>query len=125
MTKPLALVFYESLLPGSQLVNRLQDLGYRVITCTQAADLVRQTRESKPFVMIVDLSSQQADLCEIVRELKKSPDTEHIPILTFARDGQDGLRSRAHGAGATLVTGDVAIVTHLAQLLDQVLEVGL
>jgi len=27
MTQPLALVFYEKLLPGSQLVNRLQDLN--------------------------------------------------------------------------------------------------
>ena len=30
MTQPLALVLYEKLLPGSQLVNRLQDLNYRV-----------------------------------------------------------------------------------------------
>ncbi len=30
MTQPLALVFYEKLMPGSQLVNRLQDLNYRV-----------------------------------------------------------------------------------------------
>ena len=30
MTQPLALVLYERLLPGSQLVNRLQDLNYRV-----------------------------------------------------------------------------------------------
>jgi CheY-like chemotaxis protein len=125
MTQPLALVFYESLLPGSQLVNKLQDLGYRVVTCTHAPDLARQAKEAKPFVMVIDLTSQQANLCEIVRELKQSPETGHIPILSFTRDGQDDLRARAHGAGATLVTGDVAVLAHLPQLLDQVLEVEL
>ena len=34
MTQPLALVFYEKLMPGSQLVNRLQDLNYRVQAVT-------------------------------------------------------------------------------------------
>ena len=40
MTKPLALVFYERLMPGSQLVNGLQDLGYRVLAITEAALLM-------------------------------------------------------------------------------------
>ena len=29
MTQPLAIVFYENLLPGRQVVNKLTDLGYR------------------------------------------------------------------------------------------------
>ena len=37
MTQPLALVLYEKLLPGSQLVNRLQDLNYRVQTIADPA----------------------------------------------------------------------------------------
>ena len=35
MTQPLALVWYEKLMPGSKLVNRLQDLGYRVLTAPE------------------------------------------------------------------------------------------
>ena len=35
--QPLALVLYEKLLPGTQLVNRLQDLNYRVQTVNDAA----------------------------------------------------------------------------------------
>src|SRR2546423_14440364 len=40
MTQPLALVFYESLMPGSQVVNRLQDLKYRVQTINDPAMLL-------------------------------------------------------------------------------------
>jgi CheY-like chemotaxis protein len=124
MTKPLALVFYEALLPGSQLVNRLQDLGYQVLTHSQASSLVAQVKESRPFLLVMDLVSQQADLCQVIRELRQAHETNHIPVLAFAKEGQEKLREDAHAAGATLVAGDVAVLSHLPQLLERVLEVS-
>ena len=50
MTQPLALVLYEKLLPGSQLVNRLQDLNYRVQVIPDAEKLVRE--EQRRFELI-------------------------------------------------------------------------
>jgi CheY-like chemotaxis protein len=123
MTKPLALVFYEALLPGSQLVNRLQDLGYRVLTHSQASTLLAQVKETLPFLIVIDLASQEADLCAVIRDLRKGAETAHIPVLAFAKDGQEQLRGSAHAAGATLVAGDAAVLAHLPQLLEQVLEV--
>ena len=41
MIQPLALVFYERLLPGSQVVNRLQDMRYRVQVVGDPAGLVK------------------------------------------------------------------------------------
>jgi CheY-like chemotaxis protein len=125
MTKPLALVFYEGLLPGSQLVNRLEDLGYEVLAHTQASTLVAQAKETKPFLMVIDLASRQAEICSVIRELRSAPETAHIPVLAFAKDGQEELRTGAHAAGATLVTGDAAVVAHLPQLLEQILELEL
>jgi len=123
MTKPLALVFYEALLPGSQLVNRLQDLGYRVLTHSQASSLLAQVKETRPFLLVIDLASQDADLCAIIHQLRQGPETAHIPVLAFAKDSQEQLRANAHAAGATLVAGDAAVSAHLPQLLDQVLQV--
>ncbi len=124
MMQPLALVLYEKLLPGSQLVNRLQDLGYRVLTHSQASTLLAQVKETRPFLLVMDLASQDSDLCAILRDLRQGADTAHIPVLAFAKDGQEQLRADAHAAGATLVAGDAAVLAHLPQLLDQVLEVG-
>jgi CheY-like chemotaxis protein len=124
MTKPLALVFYEALLPGSQLVNRLQDLGYEVLTHSQASSLIAQIKESRPFLLVIDLVSREGQICQVIRELRETPETAHIPVLAFAKEGQEQLREEAHAAGATLVAGDVAVLTHLPQLLDRVLEVG-
>lgn len=125
MTQPLALVFYEAILPGSQLVNRLQDLGYRVLTHAQASTLVAQAKESKPFLVVMDLTVREGDVCEVLRSLRTTPETSHIPVLAFAKERQEQLRQQAHAAGATLVAGEVAILTHLPQLLERVLELGL
>jgi two-component system, cell cycle response regulator DivK len=123
MMKPLALVFYESSLPGSQLVNQLQDLGYRVVTHTEAATLVAQAQQAKPFVMVMDLAGRVSDVCDLIRQLRSTPDTTHIPILAFAEAAQQDLREKAREAGANLVAGDAALASHLPQLLAQALEI--
>jgi DNA-binding response OmpR family regulator len=119
------LLFYEALLPGSQLANRLQDLGYEVLTHTRAATLAAQARQSKPLVLIADLESRETDLCQVIRELTTNPDTAHIPILAFSDDDREQARIAAHDAGATLVAGSSAVLAHLPQLLEQALEAGL
>lgn len=123
MTKPSALVFYEALLPGTQLVNRLQDLGYEVVTSAEPLTLLVQARTSKPLVIVIDLATRHADICGVIRQLRSAPETAHVPVLAFAKDGKEELRSAAHAAGATLVAGDTAVLSHLPHLLDQVLEI--
>src|ERR1700677_3769532 len=54
MTQPLALVLYEKLLPGSQLVNRLQDAGYRVQTVPAADALVASAEQEKTIIVLTD-----------------------------------------------------------------------
>ena len=83
MTKPLALVFYENLLPGSQLVNRLHDLGYRVQTIGDAGKIVDEARQAKPIVLVADLVSRASDVCSMIGKLKENLETRHIPILAF------------------------------------------
>jgi hypothetical protein len=69
MTEPLALVFYEKLLPGTQLVNRLQDLKYRVQTVSDADSLVECAQESKPMVVLADLISTKNNVCNAIARL--------------------------------------------------------
>lgn len=123
MIQPLAMVFYENLLPGTQLVNRLQDLGYRVNAVNDPALLVQQAQQDKPMVILADLASRQTDICAAISELKNQPETEHIPIIAFSSQQRASLQAAARTAGANLVVTDNAILTHLPQLLGQALEV--
>ncbi len=123
MTQPLALVVYEKLLPGSQLVNRLQDLKYRVQVVADAGKLVECAEQAKPMLVLADLESKQHNVCAALGRLKQNGSTKHVPVIAFARDDAAELQSAARSAGATLVVSDAAILTHLPQFLDQALQV--
>ncbi|MSU21450.1 MAG: response regulator [Pedosphaera sp.] len=123
MTKPLALFVYENLLPGSQLVNRLQDLGYRVQVISDARTLTNQALQEKPLLVVADLAPQEADLCQAIKELRDNPGTQHIPVLAFTAHGSEKMLTAAREAGATLVAAEDALLAQLPQLLEQVLVV--
>jgi CheY-like chemotaxis protein len=122
MTQPLALVFYEKLLPGSQLVNRLQDLGYRVLTAPGAAALTACAEQEKPLVVLVDLAGSRTQLVDAVGQLRKNAATSHLPVIAFADEKEAALQNSAREAGATLVVNEAAILSHLQQFLERALQ---
>ena len=123
MTQPLALVFYEKLLPGSQLVNRLQDLNYRVQTVNDLPALLRCAQTDGPMLVVVDLESKRDNVCHTIATLKADAATRHIPIIAFAGEQATALQAAAQQAGATLVVGAATIGNYLPELLNQALQV--
>jgi len=123
MTKPLALVLYEKLLPGSQLVNRLQDLNYRVETVADPALLAETAEQAKPMLVLADLVSSRDNVCDGIKQLKQNAATRHVPVIGFSKDNSEALQAVARDAGVTLLVTDTAILNHLAQFLDQALQV--
>lgn len=123
MTQPLALVFYDNLLPGSQLTNKLQDLGYRVQTLAGPEFLVSHSEREKPLVLIVDLFRSVEAICEAVEKLRQNPPTSHIPVLAFDGQNDPNNQARAIKAGVNLVANHKAAISQLERLLEQVLHV--
>lgn len=123
MTKPLALVFYERLLPGSQLVNRLQDLGYRVEVVERLAELLAAARKHRPIVLLADLVAKAGGIIPAIRELREDSETSHLPVIGYADLGNKHLQDEAMGAGATLVAVDDALLPQLPHLLEHALMV--
>jgi CheY-like chemotaxis protein len=123
MTQPLALVFYEKLLPGSQLVNRLQDLNYRVQTANDLPALIRCAQTDGPMLVVLDLGSKRDDVCRAIATLKAESSTQHIPIIAFAGEQATKLQAAAQKAGATLVVGEATLMNYLPELLNQALQV--
>jgi CheY-like chemotaxis protein len=123
MTQPLALVLYEKLLPGSQIVNRLQDLNYRVQAIAEASRLVECAEQAKPLLVLADLESTRDNVCAVLARLKQNPATKHLPVIAFSPEVAAELQAAAQAAGATLVVSETAILNHLPQILDQALQV--
>jgi CheY-like chemotaxis protein len=120
MTQPLALLLYEKLLPGTQLVNRLQDLGWRVQTLHDATELTRAAEEHKPVLVLADLSSTRSPVGQSISQLRQNQSTAHIPVIAFGAD--EAAHKPAVEAGATLVVSDTAVLQHLNQFIDQALS---
>ena len=124
MTQPLALVLYEKLLPGSQVVNRLQDLSYRVQVVADAEQLVECAEQARPMLVLADLESKHYNVCAALKRLKQNSATKHLPIIAFTGEHATAeLQDAARDAGAVLVATEAAILNHLPQLLDQALQV--
>jgi CheY-like chemotaxis protein len=119
MTQPLALLLYDKLLPGTQLANRLQDLGWRVQTLHDGGALAAMAEEHKPMLVLTDLASTRGSVADAIKNLRGNKNTAHIPVIAFAED--ESLHQQAVAAGATLAVGDAAILQHLNQFIDQAL----
>lgn len=123
MTKPLALVCYERLLPGSQLVNRLQDLGYRVTSIADASLFHPSARQDKPMFAFIDLKMHRGDVFAAIKTLRGDEETQHIPILGFSGTQEKNASEKALKAGANYVAQDDALLPQLPHLIEQMLHV--
>jgi CheY-like chemotaxis protein len=122
MTQPFAIFFYERLMPGSQLVNRLQDLNYRVLTLDNAARLAVTVQREMPLLVLADLAAK-GEILEAIKKIKAAPGTSHVPIIAFAPDSAAELLTAAQAAGASLTVTESALTGHLPQMLEQALHV--
>jgi len=120
---PLAILYYEDLIPGTQLLHKLEDLRYRVQTAGSPEELLETCGQAGPMFIFLDLVSKRVDTSQLVRQLRQGQATAHIPIIAFADESEAELRSRAEEAGATLVVTDAALLPHLGQFIEQALQV--
>jgi CheY-like chemotaxis protein len=121
MQHPLALIFYERVMPGSQLANRLQDLKYRVLTVGDVALLPAAAKREAPLFLIADLDAR-GNILAALEQIKADPATNHLPVIAFAPDDKPALLQAAQNAGLSIAVGETAVVGHLRQLLDRALH---
>ncbi|MEO6183119.1 MAG: hypothetical protein ABIP71_08510 [Verrucomicrobiota bacterium] len=123
MTAPLALVYYEKLLPGQQLVNRLQDLGYRTGVVTDSGQLLKQILQQKPMLLVTEFPARNSAVCDAIALIKANPELAHIPVLAYAAVSNEVVQEMARSAGATLLASEAGLLDQLPQLLNQILLV--
>ena len=124
MTKALALLYYTHLLPGSQLANRLHELGYRVRVVTELGGVDKVAERETPILMMAEISPKtQEEVCAAITAIKANPATKHIPVLAFSAEPDKALQAALLQSGASLLASNLAILDQLPSLLDQILHV--
>ena len=120
--QPLVILLYERILPGTQLANRFQDLGYRVQTLADPALLGETARREMPLLVVADLPFEGKDAGMAITGLRADQGTAHLPVIAIIPAGDKTWEGRAVQCGATLVVSDNAVLLHLDRLLQQALQ---
>jgi CheY-like chemotaxis protein len=98
-------------------------LGYRVQSISSPDLLVEYAERETPLLVLVDVEPHQTEVCQAISRLKQNHTTSHIPVIAVSSGNNAAAQSAAREAGATLTVSDTAILAHLAQFLDQALQV--
>ncbi len=109
-------------MPGSQLVNRLQDLNYRVLAVNNAAQLAAITQRETPLLLFIDVVTP-SDINGAIAKIKLASSIAHIPIIAFAPETDSSLIEQAKNSGANFAVSETAVISHLDQLIEQALHV--
>ena len=80
----------------------LTTAGFDVRQAGDGADGVRQAREHKPDLIVMDITLPVLDGISAVRQLKADSETAHVPVIFVSGDAFAARRARAAGGEAFL-----------------------
>jgi CheY-like chemotaxis protein len=81
------------------LRRRLGRLGFEIVIATDGAEGVAMAGETKPDLILMDLSLPVMDGWEATGRIKAAPDTRHIPVIALTSHAMTGEREKALAAG--------------------------
>jgi len=99
---------------ASLIAAHLSRAGYRTVSATSGTEAVWLARASTPFAITLDLMMPDMDGFEVMRELKRHPETAEVPVImvSLSKDHETGIAMGAIGIINKPVTRE--------QLLEQV-----
>lgn len=106
----------------SQYIYRifLDHHGFQVLSAGTSQEGVRLARESKPDVILMDVSIPGMDGWTTTRLLKREPDTSSIPVIVITAHAFPEDRERAREAGCD---GFLSKPCELARIKEEILRV--
>ncbi|MBL9136304.1 MAG: hypothetical protein JNK85_10565 [Verrucomicrobiales bacterium] len=123
MTKPLALLLHEKLMPGSQLVNKFEELDYRVVTLSDPGQLPEYVRVEMPMIVVADLTNRRGDVLATIAAMLADEATAHVPVIAYSSREDEKQREAALKAGVKVLATDATITQHLPQFLEHALQI--
>ena len=79
---------------------KLHGAGFGVLTANDGLEALRQAREHRPDLIVLDLMLPHMNGEEVCRQLKAEPDTAGIPVLMLTAKGQPAERIAGLEIGA-------------------------
>jgi CheY-like chemotaxis protein len=104
--------FYTDFPPRVLLVEDFEDLrkqvslylsnrGYQVLEAPNGGAAIQTALSGKPNFILIDFRLPDMNGVELARELRKLPQTEHVPIVGWSADSRNPRRETLRQAGIT------------------------
>jgi len=123
-TDALILLLHERVLPGGQLVNQVEDMGYKVQVISEPTELLPASLGGKPLMVMADLHGDLGpEVKRAIESLRAGEKTAHIPVIAYGVPGDPESLKSVQMPGETLVVTDAGVLAHLEQLMEQALHV--
>jgi len=84
----------------AELVKRkLQDEGYYVFVARDGEDAIKQVKERRPDLILLDIVLPRLNGFDVLAELQKDEEAKLIPVIIISNSGQEEEIARAKAAG--------------------------
>nr|BAL56310.1 PAS/PAC sensor hybrid histidine kinase [uncultured Acetothermia bacterium]BAL60148.1 PAS/PAC sensor hybrid histidine kinase [Candidatus Acetothermum autotrophicum] len=92
--RPLVLVIEDEVAIARLIATYIEKMGYRAVTAYSAREGFERAVQLKPHLITLDVLMPDLDGFALIQQLKKHPETAHIPVifLSIVQDKQQGLR---------------------------------
>ena len=127
MTNAKILVVEDSPTYLRQILNMLQDLGYRTIAAVDGEEALEKAIREKPDLIMLDIILPKKNGFQVCRQLKTTPATRNIKIIMLTSKTQDSDRFWGLKQGAdeylTKPVAEEVLSANLIRLLSGELKI--
>jgi CheY-like chemotaxis protein len=102
----------------------LENSGYEVFEAADGIEALRQAREIRPDLIILDLHMPGVDGFGVVLELRRDDEFSSTPIMALTASAMQGDQERALSAGFTGYLSKPIRLTTLRKEVERLLEEG-
>src|SRR6185369_6584720 len=100
----------------------LQTRGFHVIPCSDSQASIDVARQSEPDIILLELRMFGMNGIQVLRELRKDPALEHVPVVALTASVMTRERAAADAAGFTALLPKPFFPDDLATAITRIVD---
>jgi DNA-binding response OmpR family regulator len=114
------LLIEDSKTQAAQIKATLESVGLEVRVAYDGQEGLREVMEKRPDLIVLDVKLPGMDGFQVCRRLKRTPETQTIPIIMLTeKDGAQATMSGIQAGADDYIPKDIFATEHLVNTLQQ------
>jgi two-component system, OmpR family, phosphate regulon response regulator PhoB len=114
------LLIEDSKTQAAQIKATLESVGLQVRVAYDGQEGLREVMERRPDLIVLDVKLPGMDGFQVCRRLKRTPETQSIPIIMLTeKDGAQATMSGIQAGADDYIPKDIFATEHLVNTLQQ------